>query len=482
MSAVMLVVAVLLVIHTYFVVNREIELFHNDMELRTYLIGSVLTSSVADVWKSEGPERVMEIIEDANRSEGLVRVRWVWLDTPKGGSFAPQLDVSSNSDLRSGREVLYPKVEVRGAEYSYAYFPVRVDSTRVAALELAQPLEPMHRYIRSTILRKIVLFAGFLFVGTVVVWWLGAVMVGRSVQSMVSQARKVGEGDLDVQTSLGKHRDELAELAQSMNQMVDQLRISKQRLQEETDRRIETIKQLDRAERLATVGKLASGLAHELGTPLNVVSGRAKMIAGGELGESEVASSASVIREQSERMTRIIRQLLDFARSHPPQRRDENVMDIAAKTVATLKPIAEQSGVILVLQPSDSEVIAFVDREKIHQVLSNLLVNAIHAMPNGGDIDIAVRRELALPPADIEIAPGEVASIRVKDHGVGIEEKNLEQVFTPFFSTKGVGEGTGLGLSIVHGIIKEHGGWISVESEVGKGSCFTIYLPLVKGK
>jgi signal transduction histidine kinase len=379
--------------------------------------------------------------------------------------------------LRSGREVLFPKVEYDGGEYFYAYFPVVVDSTRTSALELAQPLEPMHKYIRSTILRKAVLFGGFIVVGAIVVWWLGASMVGRPVQNMVAQARRVGKGDLDAKTSIGGHRDELAELAGSLNQMVEQLKLAQQRLQEETAKRIETIEQLNRAERLATVGKLASGLAHELGTPLNVVSGRAKMIAGGELGQSEISSSASVIREQSERMTRIIRQLLDFARSRTPQRKDENIRDIAAKTVATLKPIAEQNGVTLVLHPSGSEVVGSVDREQIQQVLSNLIVNAIHAMPDGGDIDITVGREAAVPPADIETAPDEVVKIEVADNGKGIKEEDLERIFTPFFSTKGVGEGTGLGLSIAHGIVREHGGWISVESKVGRGSCFTVYLP-----
>jgi signal transduction histidine kinase len=181
-------------------------------------------------------------------------------------------------------------------------------------------------------------------------------------------------------------------------------------------------------------------------------------------------------------MTRIIRQLLDFARSRTPQRKNENIRDIAAKTVATLKPIAEESGVTLVLYPSESEVVGSIDREQIQQVLSNLIINAIHAMPDGGNIDITVGRERAVPPADIETAPDEAVSITVADSGIGIRREDLERVFTPFFSTKGVGEGTGLGLSIAHGIVKEHGGWISVQSEVGRGSCFTVYLPLGGGK
>jgi signal transduction histidine kinase len=295
---------------------------------------------------------------------------------------------------------------------------------------------------------------------------------------MVNQARMVGEGDLDARTSVGKRGDELADLAKSLNQMAEQLKSSQQRLQEETAKRIQTIEQLNRAERLATVGKLASGLAHELGTPLNVVSGRAKMIASGNLEHTEVASSASVIKEQSERMTGIIRQLLDFARGRTPQKGSERIADVVAKTVDTLRPIAEQSGVNLAFHPPDVEISALIDREQVSQALTNLIVNAIHAMPNGGDIDLTLAREESAPPADVVTSSDEVASISVRDHGVGIKEEDIERVFTPFFSTKGVGKGTGLGLSIAHGVVKEHGGWITVESEVGRGSCFTIYLPL----
>jgi signal transduction histidine kinase len=459
------------------VVQRETNLFKQSMELRAYLLGRVLASSAADLWRSGGRERVNRLIEDANGSEDLVSVRWVKLDARPGDPDEPRLPVAEFPELESGREVLLFGRGGQGGDFFYAYFPVVVDGVHTTALELSQPLAPMRRYIRSTVMRKLVLFLSFVVIGGAIVWWLGSVMVARPVQSMVEQARHVGEEDLTVRTHLRARRDELALLAQGLNRMVEHLQESRQRLQEETARRIETLEQLHHAERLATVGKLASGLAHELGTPLNVVSGRAKMIATEEMNRAEVVESATIIGDQSERMTRIIRQLLDFARARTPQKTKADLREIVDGAAAMLKPIATQRGIVIRRAPDTRAVLVDVDQGQIQQVLSNILVNAIHAMPDGGDVTIAVAYERAVPPAERHAAEGEYAAVRITDQGVGIRSEDVPRIFTPFFSTKAVGEGTGLGLSIAHGIVTEHGGWLAVESEVGKGSAFTMYLP-----
>jgi signal transduction histidine kinase len=314
-------------------------------------------------------------------------------------------------------------------------------------------------------------------VGAILVWLLGIDMVGRPVNSMSDLARRVGEGDLTARTHLGNRTDELTRLAGGLNRMVEDLETSQRRLEEETNRRIETMEQLHHSERLATVGKLASGLAHELGTPLNVVSGRAQMIATEDMSDDEIVDSATVIKDQSERMTRIIRQLLDFARSRRPEKQPSDPAEIVENVVAMLAPIATQREVALKTESHVKDVTVEVDRGQIQQVLSNLIVNAIHAMPDGGDIVVAIDRETIRPPADLGGPESEYAVIKVIDQGIGISAEDLPRVFTPFFSTKGVGEGTGLGLSIAHGIVREHRGWLAAESEVGKGSCFSIYLP-----
>lgn len=481
MGAVMVVVAVLLTIHGYLVVEREIGLFQTDMIQHADLLGEVLVPSVYDVWKSDGFERVLEILQDVNRSEDLVSVRWVWLDAPSGDPYEPVAESDALAvAIANGQRHVFRHRDAAGSDHLYAYFPVPVDSTRPSALEISQPMAPVHDYVRSTILRKVVLFLAFVTVGGLLVLWLGAVMVGRPVQSMVEQARRVGEGDLTARTGAEKHRDELAALAHGLNQMAEHLEVSRHRLQEETAQRIEMLEQLHHAERLATVGKLASGLAHELGTPLNVVSGRAQMIASENMDHAEVVESATVIKDQVGRMTRIIRQLLDFARSRKPVKSAADLDDIANRAISVLAPVVEERGINLQHRSASGATAVEVDHDQIHQVISNLVVNATQAMPRRGDINIIVCRERVSPPADHGGNEDDYACIKVIDSGIGIPAEDLPRVFTPFFTTKGIGEGTGLGLSISHGIVREHGGWMTVESTEGQGSCFSVYLPLVR--
>ena len=235
-------------------------------------------------------------------------------------------------------------------------------------------------------------------------------------------------------------------------------------------------RQLQHAERLVTVGKLAAGVAHELGTPLNVASTYSQMIEAGTVKGAEVTDSARIIREQTEAMTRIIRQLVDFARAGKPQRSQQNVMDLVAASISLLKPIAHKKQVELSWLDHGPLPVE-VDVGQLQQVLANLVVNAIHAAPAKGHVWVNAAHAQATPPPGITpVAHGWIA-VKVKDDGGGIDAQVLPHIFEPFFTTKGVGEGTGLGLAVAHGMVREHGGWIAAENLPGGGACFTVYLP-----
>ena len=143
-----------------------------------------------------------------------------------------------------------------------------------------------------------------------------------------------------------------------------------------------------------------------------------------------------------------------------------------------LAPIAQKRGVTLA-HPAEKngEATAFVDGAQIQQALTNLVVNGVQAMPEGGRVEVSLRRTEQPAMAELGHAGGTYWAIAVRDHGTGIAADELPRVFEPFFTTKDVGEGTGLGLSVAHGIARDHGGWIDVRSEQGRGSCFSIYLP-----
>ena len=259
-------------------------------------------------------------------------------------------------------------------------------------------------------------------------------------------------------------------------------RESQARIEAAMRAQLETLDELRHADRLATIGRLAAGMAHELGTPLGVVSARAKAIADGHVAGDAAQESARVVVDQVERMSKLMRQILDFARKRALQKRREDVRSVVRRSIAFLSPLARKGGVDVAIDGGDAPIDADIDGPQLEQVVTNLAINAIHASPRGSRVSVSVRRQKATPPAP---ATGherdgalECVSIEVADAGTGILPENLPRIFDPFFTTKGPSEGTGLGLSVAYGIVKDHAGWIAVDSEHGRGSRFVVYLPM----
>ena len=247
------------------------------------------------------------------------------------------------------------------------------------------------------------------------------------------------------------------------------------RLAKEVSARQDAVGQLRHAERLTTIGKLASGIAHEIGTPLNVISGRAELIASGTLSSEAVASSANIVLEQTERVAVIIRQLLDFARRAGAHAERTNLTDLVETTALLLRPLAARGNVEVVCTGEPCE--AQVNRSEMQQVITNLLTNAIHATSGPGRIEIETGYERRRAPTRDQSDLHSYAVIRIQDHGAGIDPDILPKIFDPFFTTKDVGRGTGLGLSVAYGIVHDHRGWIMVDSKPGLGTTVKVYLP-----
>ncbi len=476
--AVMLVMTILLLIHSILVVDREIELFENDMERHARIVGNALLAIVPEFLERGGKEKLGAIIKRVNQAEPFLRIRMVDIGESSPDRSKLHLNEMEWDSLQSGHEIIHKARDEENQEYLFAYFPILIEDSEYSAIEIAESLTPMRQYIQNTIARKIILFVAVVLLGSLLVLWLGAKIVGESVKNMVQLTTRVSNGNFSGTVTVKNRNDELSRLAAGLNDMVTNLKKSRERLEEETSQKMEALEQLHHAERLATVGKLASGLAHELGTPLNVVSGRAKMVSLGQLNSEEISECAEIIDEQSDKMTKIIRQLLDFARIRKPEKKPSMMNELVDKVLSLLKPMASGKGIKFnIIRPEHLPVVN-IDPGQIQQVLTNLIMNAIHAMPDGGEIKIVMKEEEAKPPADLGHEIVNYLCLEIIDKGTGIPGENLSQIFTPFFSTKEVGKGTGLGLSISHGIVREHKGWISVSSEQGKGSTFAVYLPL----
>jgi signal transduction histidine kinase len=477
MSFVFLGILVLLVIDGYLSVQREIALFTSDMQHDALLLGHAMKQLVTEAWQHGGQSRALELIKNVNQDQPQIQIRWVWLDVAPGDPFAPRVSPASLDPVISGHEVSINEKRKSGSSYFYRYVPIAVENHRLGALELRESHTALNDYTHHTIIWSTVLTGSLLLVGGLLVWILSIRFVVRPLDKLMNKTQQIGAGDLSGDLVLDGH-DELSDLAAAMNRMCEQLSLAREAVRKETEARIATLEQLRHSERLATIGQLAAGMAHELGTPLNVVTGRAKLMASEDLKKEEIIENSRIIREQVDRMTRIMRQLLDFARRQTARRQPTDIRKVAGQVLDMLDATAHKNRVTLAFVQNDNAFMIAIDQAQIQQVLTNLVMNGIQAMPNGGRLELGLSVERALRSDRERSEEKNCLAIRVRDEGAGISEENKKRIFEPFFTTKEVGKGTGLGLSIAHGIVEEHGGWIEVESELGKGSCFTVYLPM----
>jgi two-component system NtrC family sensor kinase len=471
-------IVAILAISAYLTVNREVVLFETDMARDHEIFAQAVASSMARVWRVDGRAHALGLLEQLDAGEGSVRVRFV----PKDGYPSdPNIGQQALAGVLRGGAPLHDKLEGASPKL-YSYAAVHLGDETPGVLELSESLEPRDAYVRSTVLRAAITALCLGIVCAALTFALGSSIVGRPVRALVEQARRIGAGDLGSRLDFSQH-DEIAELGREMDAMSSKLADANARLVAETAARVHALEQLRHADRLVTVGKLASGIAHELGTPLNVVSGRAKMISQNPTSDEPMRNNARIVMEQSERMAQIIRQLLDFARAGKPNKASVDLRHLVASTLSLLRPIADKRRVTLKLETTEpvSEVVA--DAAQLQQVVTNLVVNAIQATPDAGVVEIGLRashegqRVSSHGPVVVKPAHG-FACITVADRGIGMSEETLERIFEPFFTTKDVGEGTGLGLAVAYGIVQEHGGFITVESKLTEGSRFEVYLPV----
>jgi signal transduction histidine kinase len=349
-----------------------------------------------------------------------------------------------------------------GDQRRYTYVPMSSPQGRLGVVEMSESRALERQHIAATgwetLLATLAMvgFCGAITIG------LGFWFVGRPIGRLCDVARRVGAGDLSGRLAF-RQRDEIGELGQAINTMCDRLSL--------------TLEELRHADRLKVVGELASGVAHELGTPLNVVAARAKKIWRDQASGDEIEQNARIIAEQADRMTAIVRQLLDFSRRRGPTTTVGDLYQITEKALAMLAPLAARHRVALAIAPKDQPVPARVDHSQMQQALTNIVVNGIQAMPNGGRLRVGIGRQRVHPPSGHPGPEGEYLCVSFEDEGEGIPADDLPHLFEPFFTTKKVGEGTGLGLALAHDIVRAHGGWIAVESEFGKGSRFSVLLP-----
>jgi two-component system NtrC family sensor kinase len=307
-------------------------------------------------------------------------------------------------------------------------------------------------------------------------------IVSRPVNELVLGMDKVATGNLDYKVPV-RSIDEMGMVANAFNSMIKDLKeAGEQRerwtltLENEIAKKTEEIKNthasLVQTEKLASLGRMAAGVAHEINNPLTGVVTFAHLMKKRFPPDSQDTEDLNIIIEQSERCAKIIKNLLTFARATPSEKGKVSINDVLQRTIFMVRNQAKFHHIKFNTEMEKSQFIVVGDASQFQQIFLNMFINAADAMSGRGNIHVTTQ--------SVEEKGKPFVEIGFTDEGCGIKEEDMPKLFEPFFTTKPVGKGTGLGLSVSHGIVKHLGGQMKVKSTVGKGTSFFVRLPLTK--
>lgn len=343
----------------------------------------------------------------------------------------------------------------------------------IGILDVSHPLEGSAAMWRAIPLLLVI-------VGLVVaaVLYFTKRLVTRPIEKLIAGIDDVAQGDLS-HVILSEREDEIGALATRFNEMTYSLRESRAETARQNQARHALEDRLFQTEKLATIGQLAAEIAHEVGTPLNVIVGRARSLAKKAGEPDKVEKNAAIIAEQATRITRIIQRLLDLARRKVGITESELVSlnEITLKTMEFLEGRFRGDSIRHALTRAEGLPPVSGQADQLQQVLLNLLINAIEATPPGGKITVETSAVTRRRPGLEEVDPETYVVVEVSDTGTGISPADRERIFEPFYTSKSREGGTGLGLAVTQGIVKAHDGWVEVGEAPGGGARFRLFFP-----
>ena len=383
--------------------------------------------------------------------------------------------------------------------------PLHSETRVVGGIRVVSTLDEAQSYLSKKRDRAVILtFSSILVILITLTVFFGK-LVGDPIQKLVEAMSRAEKGDLEAEADI-QSEDELGKLGRNFNRMLKTIREThEQNIQllrqvnqfnEELTRKIEAAtselakrneelrllnealfesqRQLSQSEKLAAVGQVTAAMAHQIGTPLNSISGYIQLILQDGNIQPKDRDRLKIIESQLDRLADSVKNLLSFTRQPKPQLRSLDVNEVLEELIHLSEPwfLARNVRLSTHLSPDLPSILG--DSTHLQTLFLNLITNALDAMPQGGVLTVKTRQ--VSPPFSSE--DGRWLEISITDTGIGITEESKKRIFDPFFTTKKMGEGTGLGLAICEKIVKEHSGKIDLESEVGKGSTFSILIPI----
>lgn len=348
----------------------------------------------------------------------------------------------------------------------------KVEQLRAVAREIQVYVAENAQSERSDIARILKFSSILLVITMVLIVVLGSIINSKLARSIVTPignleriTKKIARGDFS-ESIVVKGHDEISSLAESFNQMEDKLDHAMNSLEDIIKKLQEKQAQLVEAEKLASIGKLAAGIAHEINNPLTSVLTFSNLMLEQCPPDDPRHDKLKLMARETDRARTIVRQLLNFGRESVIKPVKININEPVTEIAESLVAQEAFKGIELSLMLADNLPEVYADPAQFGQVVLNILLNAIHAITPPGRIDVSTR----LADKSVEVV--------FADSGKGIPEEHLHKIFDPFFSTKAATKGTGLGLAVSYGIIKKHGGEIDVASTVGKGTTFIVRMPI----
>ncbi|PPK73875.1 phospho-acceptor domain-containing protein [Methylobacter tundripaludum] len=460
--------------------RTEAQDLRDDVEQETRLLTYSLLISVGNALRDRQTEDVQELLQQIERLKPSIDVR---------------IYIQNRTVIRSGAESLAWPEEVEqtlqqtalDGEMKQYYFPDdepdflilslpfnKTSTSLQGNLAVVRSLQKMKEDLSKTKTYILWSFFSFVLFTSLLCFFLGHVYISRPLQKL-RQAMQAFRNSTEPPEPLPvKGKDELSSVTQEFNRMTAELFSAYRRLDAEMQQGRQLQRALQEADKLITIGQLSAGLAHEIGSPLQIVNGRARALANCAEHPDDVRRLAEILVVQTDRITRIVQRLLEFARRSPPERVHCDVAVAIAEVLDMLRYEVRRRGIELSFTHPEQLPFMLTNRDGVQQIVLNLIGNALASIPDAGTITV----DLSEAPLTRAIETVPALRLSVTDSGKGIAPEHVSQLFEPFFTTRGGQGGTGLGLAVVKAIITELRGTVVVESQPDKGSCFIVHLPL----